>query len=62
LVRRTSIAILGNLNAQLIEDAAKLCASRLGWIAGRQREEIRILTENLKTNNGVVLDEDAVLT
>lgn len=58
LVRRTSIAILGHLNFQLVAEAASLCAARLDWSPEREREEIELFTESLKVNNGVILSPE----
>jgi glycerol-3-phosphate dehydrogenase len=56
LLRRTPLAIRGEVSTALIDSVATAMAKELGWNAERQAQEVATVIENLATYHGVSLE------
>jgi len=55
LLRRTLLAMRGELNSELLGELAQICAEALGWPAARQTQEIQRCKEILRRRHRVML-------
>ena len=55
LLRRSLIAMLGELTRELLQELAEIAAGTLGWSAERQRQEIERAIEILRRKHRVEL-------
>ena len=55
VLRRTAIAMRGDLTRDLLEELAEICAAAKGWSAPRQEAEIQRALETLRTQHRVDL-------
>lgn len=53
VLRRTSMAFLGQVSSVLLEELGHIAAETLGWDAGRRAEEIEYTAELLRVQHGV---------
>lgn len=59
VLRRTAIAMRGDLTRALLDELAEICAETLDWSGERKREEFRRTLELLQSNHLAELQSDA---
>ena len=55
LLRRSTLAWLGEVSLSLVEEMSAIMASKLGWTADQQQAEVQRTVDLLKDRHGVVL-------
>jgi glycerol-3-phosphate dehydrogenase len=60
-LRRTMLAMLGELSPGLVQEAAQIVGEALGWSQAEQEAEIQRIHAILAKNHGVILAEEAAL-